>query len=124
MWFTNKQTWYKQTNEEKIKNYIDSNGLKTPYDFLMCFMYGARLENNEDFKKIVEAYKDEKTCVTIPLDKFIKTHYLELSKPLRTIFSCSSGLAIEYAEMKEKRTVIKGPTTFVKFEFNVIFFCP
>ena len=39
MWFTNKQTWYKDCNESKINDYIKNNGLKTSHDFLTCFMY-------------------------------------------------------------------------------------
>ena len=119
MWFTNKKTWYKQSNEEKITEYISNNGLKTPYDFLICFMYGAGLHNNQDFRKIVETYKESKrSCETIPLDEFIKNNYLKLSKPLRTIFTCSNGLSIEYAKIEGKQTVVEGPIAFIKFEFS------
>lgn len=104
----NNDAWYKATTEEeRIQNYIESNGLSTPYDFLICFALGSGLHKNRLFMDIVNSYKNNKSkSILIDLTEFIQTNFSELNKPLRTIFRYSSLFAIEDDE-GEKQVIFK-----------------
>jgi len=84
--------WYKDTpNEDAIEAYVQKNGLKTGFDFLYCFMLGAELDKNKEFRNITLKYKyDKRTKLKIDITQFLKKDYLTLNKALRTIFKNST----------------------------------
>ena len=83
--------WYKDTpNENAIQTYVQRSGLKVGFDFLYCFMLGAGLDNNSEFRDIVLKYKTDKNQkLEIDITQFLKKNYLTLNKALRTIFKNS-----------------------------------
>jgi hypothetical protein len=105
---TNNDAWYNGTPEEdQIRNYINRNGLSTPYDFLLCFSLGSGLHRNRIFMDIVNGSKSNRSqSVIIDITDFIQKSFSELNKPLRTIFGYSSLFAIE-DDNGEKRVVFK-----------------
>jgi hypothetical protein len=84
--------WYKDTpNEDAIEAYVQKNGLKTGFDFLYCFMMGAGLDKNKEFRNITLKYKsDKRPKLEIDITQFLKSNYLTLNKALRTIFKNST----------------------------------
>jgi hypothetical protein len=116
---TQKDTWYTAIGATtKIKEYLDKNGLSTPYDFLNCFAMGTSLSNNPDFKKILESAKTNKSDpLVIDISNFVSDFFLYLSKPLRTIFAFSDAFVIE--DDSEKRRVI---FKFTKQKVSLDFF--
>ncbi|MGC8557365.1 MAG: hypothetical protein ACP5ML_04940, partial [Fervidicoccus sp.] len=98
-------SWYKDIPKEKeIKNIVN-NGLEKVYDFLLCFAYGFGLDNNNEFIKILEKYKNyTKKLAKIDLTEFIQKNFSRLSKPLKTIFTYSKIFVIE--DDSGKRRVI------------------
>jgi hypothetical protein len=101
----NTNSWYKDIPKEKeIKNIVN-NGLEKVYDFLLCFAYGFGLDNNNEFIKILEKYKNyTKKLAKIDLTEFIQKNFSRLSKPLKTIFTYSKIFVIE--DDSGKRRVI------------------
>lgn len=96
--------WYKDIPKEvEIKNYIRLNGLVTPYDFLYCFALGSGLHENTEFMDIVRRYENTSSAsIILNLTNFIKNHFFELSKPLRTIFGYSVLFVIENTNGERK----------------------
>ncbi|MEM2980553.1 MAG: hypothetical protein QW385_04180 [Thermoproteota archaeon] len=100
--------WYKDIpEEERIRNYIGRNGLRTAYDFLYCFALGSGLHENREFMEIAEKYRERSlTTITIDLTDFIRANFAELSKPLKTIFLYSVIFIIEDAHSR-RRVIFK-----------------
>lgn len=92
---TNK-AWYKDTpNEQKIINYIKSNGLKNGYDYFHVFGLASGLDIYEDFKNIDKTLiKDSSESLEVNFSEFLKRNYNRLNKALRTIFRYSVSLVI------------------------------
>ena len=89
--------WYKDTPEEDtIRSYIKLNGLSKAYDFLRCSAFGSGLNKSEDFMNIITKYKEDKSLsINIDLTDFVNKNYVELSKPLKTIFKYSTLFILE-----------------------------
>ena len=92
----NTDAWYKGVSKEKeIKNIVNK-GLRTVYDFLLCFALGSGLYTNKEFMNIISNYKTYTgRHVIINLTEFIRRAFSKLSKPLRTIFVYSKKFVIE-----------------------------
>jgi len=103
--------WYKDTPKEaEISQYIKRNGLARAYDFLYCFALGSGLFRSEEFMGIMERYEQSETRhVILDLTDFIERNILELSKPLRTIFTYSRLFAIEDERGRRKVTFTWQP---------------
>ncbi|MEM0328648.1 MAG: hypothetical protein QXE05_12935 [Nitrososphaeria archaeon] len=99
--------WYKNIpKEEEIKRFVNK-GLANIHDFLYCFALGSGLHTNEEFMSIVEKYeKCTKNNVIIDLTEFIQKNFLNLSKPLKTIFSFSKLFVIE-DDMGQRRVIFR-----------------
>ena len=88
--------WYKDIPKEEQIRLLISNGLTSVYDFLYSFALGSGLHANVEFMSIIVKYeKYTKNHVMIDLTEFVQRNFINLSKPLKTIFSYSKLFFIE-----------------------------
>lgn len=88
--------WYKDIPKEEQIRLLIEEGLNSVHDFLYCFALGSGLHKNREFMNIVARYeKCTENYVVIDLTNFIQKNFLNLSKPLKTIFSYSKLFIIE-----------------------------
>ncbi len=109
------KAWYKDIPKTKeIEDYIKSKGLKEGIDFLYCFMLGSGLYTNDDFYRIVQGIKNQKSDIKeINLTNFLENNYAILSKAMRTIFRFSGSLLIT-----DKENKIRFKLFWKKVNFN------
>jgi hypothetical protein len=107
--------WYKDIPKEKeIKNIVNK-GLKSVYDFLLCFALGSGLYANDEFMNIITKYKTSvERHVIIDLTEFIRKNFFRLGKPLRTIFVYSKSFVIEDDSGQRRVTFIWKPYSEVQ----------
>lgn len=102
--------WYKDIPKEREIGQIVQGGLKDTYDYLLCFALGSGLYKNKDFMNIIRKYrKCRERNIRIDLTKFVQTHFCELSKPLKTIFSYSRLFVIEDDSGERRVTFVWQP---------------
>ena len=95
--------WFKDIPKEKEIRSIVNKGLKSLYDFLLCFALGSGLYASEEFMNIIKEYKDHSgDHIIIDLTNFIRENFYKLSKPLKTIFCYSKLFVIEDDDGKRK----------------------
>ncbi len=87
----NNDAWYKDIPKESgIRDYINKNSLKKPFDFLYCFMLGSGLHSNKEFISIAKNYeKNKNQNIEIDISYFAKNNFSQLNKALRTILKYS-----------------------------------
>ena len=103
-WFSiDKDTWYTgSTAENDVKTYLATSGLKLPYDFLHCFsLFLGSATHDFQTDVMSKQNKQQKTCMTIDLDPFLKQHFLKLSRPFQLLFSCSNRYQLQYVEYEK-----------------------
>jgi len=102
--------WYKDIPKEKEIRQIVQRGLKDTYDYLLCFALGSGLYKNKDFMNTIREYKGcRERNIRIDLTKFVQTHFYELTKPLKTIFSYSKLFVIEDDSGERRVTFVWQP---------------
>jgi len=102
--------WYKDIPKEKEIRQIVQGGLKDTYDYLLCFALGSGLYKNKDFMNIIRNYKEcRERNIIIDLTRFVQTHFYELTKPLKTIFSYSKLFVIEDDSGERRVTFVWQP---------------
>ena len=103
MWFSeDKETWFRQAGEGAIREYIENEELRIPYDFLFCFMHGAGLGRNRDFQQIVQEHENSTDSpIIINLDDFLASNFSNLSKRLRVVFSTTNRFVIQHVHYRQ-----------------------
>lgn len=97
-----KDTWYKATpNENRIKNYIDQNGLEKATDYRNVLVYAASLNSYDYFKRLLEEASTEE-CVQYDITDFINSNFYTVNKALRTIFKYSDSFIALDSRLKAK----------------------
>lgn len=96
--------WYKDIPKEReMKDYINKEGLTTPYKFLNCFILGSNLHENKEFMNIVKKFENNMSQpIIIDLKEFIRNNFSRLSKALKTIFQYSTMFVIENTSGERK----------------------
>jgi hypothetical protein len=102
--------WYKDIPKEEEIKHIVNKGLKSAYDFLLCFALGSGLYTNKEFMNIIMKYKNyAEEHITIDLTNFIQENFSEFSKPLKTIFIYSKLFVIEDGNGQRRVTFVWKP---------------
>lgn len=95
--------WYRQTPKEaEIKRYLETYGLRTARDFVHCFALGSGLSEEPEFLRILNDVDQNKMTAVINIATFVRSRYLDLNKPLRTIFTFARCLIIEDEDVRPR----------------------